>query len=88
MTGRFIFYQQGKEKIEGNEGISLHRQRVIFAGKQLENDCTFNDYWIQKRSILQLVLRLQGAITIFVNRFPGKTLTFEVEPSDSINKVK
>lgn len=49
-----------KETLQRREGVPYREQRLIFAGKQLEDRRTLADYNIQKHNTLHLLLRLRS----------------------------
>lgn len=77
-----------KAKIQESEGISLYRQKLFYAGMHLDDSRTLADYNIQMGYTLLLVLRLGRCMQIFIKTADEKTMSLEVNRSETIKSVK
>ena len=82
--------EEVKARIHDKEGIPPELQCLIFAGKQLEDECTLSEYNIQRDSTLHLIHQRHDCMKIFVKTMTGKTLsiTLEVTRWERIQNVK
>ena len=84
LTGKTITFESNtiqnvKAKLLVKEGIPSDQQRMIFAGKRREDECTFADLPLVKENV---------QIFVKMSTENSKTITLKVKPIDTIENVK
>ena len=77
-----------KHKLEESKGIRTDHQVLFYQGNLLLDTRTLSDYNIRDNHVLMLWTRIRDGKQIFVKTLTGKTITLEVEDSDSMENVK
>jgi ubiquitin C len=86
-----------KSKLQDEEGIPIDQQRLIYAGKQLENDSTVGSHDIRHQATVHFVLALGGSnktwkegesFAVYVKTLAGKTIMLNINPTETIEALK
>lgn len=80
--------EQVKKKIQDKAGYPSDQQLLIFNRKELEDGKTLADYNIENDSTLFLLMRLSKRMQIFISVPVGEPIILDVNPYDSIYKIK
>lgn len=70
------------------QGVVPQQQYLLHAGQQLDGSKTLADYSIQHQDVLELLLRIRGGMMIKVKTLTGKEIEIDIEPTDSIERIK
>ncbi|KAL2609245.1 hypothetical protein R1flu_027818 [Riccia fluitans] len=79
---------RAKARIQTGKELSCKELRLVYGGKQLEDGRTLSDYRIQGDSTLDLLVRLRGGTMIKVKTLTGKEIEIDIEPTDTIERIK
>jgi len=77
-----------KQQIEQKEGISIDQQKLLFSGKQLDDNNTLDYYDIPDNSTLHLILRLRTEMQIHIRFATGNVISLQTQLFDTIGYLK
>ena len=73
-----------KAEIRAKARIAPDEQRLVFAGRQLQDGRTLGEYRVRQRSVLELVPRVRGGMRLVIPLTDGQSMTVDVKASDTI----
>jgi ubiquitin C len=79
-----------KQKMEKNyeEGMPPDQMRILWGGKQLEDERTIKDYGLMHNTTLHICLRLRGGMQLFIKTLIGPCFAVPCEETDTILELK
>lgn len=77
-----------KEKIRRKEGIPLAQQKLLFRGRELEDNKPLADYTIERESHLVMVQSMDTTGTVSVRMPSGDVLPVGLQPGDTVATIK
>lgn len=80
--------QSVKARLRDRAGIPVDQQRLVYAGKQLDDNHSLAACNVAAGATLNHVVTLRGGMEIFVVAVTGESYTLDVEPSDTIGNIK
>ena len=83
---KYTKVEEVKTLIQNKEGIPTDQQRLIFAGRQLEDEKKLSEYNISRDATLHLVLRLRGMISTFTSNDTSNEITKYLMMTDEERK--
>ncbi len=76
-----------KNQIDDREAIKPEAQRLIYGGKQLQDELALSHYKIEKEATLTLVFRLTGGFCVYASTMIGRLYKIQTNPSDTIEAL-
>ena len=72
-----------KAEIRAKARIAPDEQRLVFAGRQLQDGRTLGEYRVRQRSVLELVPRVRGGMRLVIPLTDGESMAVDVKASDT-----